>query len=156
MEKEKSGQSYKPSKQDVAESQKINWKSPMFWPMIDQAAREQIGKPNLKEMIWTLQSRDIRFKYLTHQQLSDWRDKTQKNKIVWSEKTLADVQKGFLPGGTQTHFNVFVSSSCTTYRNVTNSTNSIITLTCFLRSKSHWPHFVHPLSALILCQFVAL
>ena len=77
--------------------------------MIDQAAKEQIGKPNINEMIRTLKSRDSRFKYLTHQRISDWCDKTQNNKIVWSEKTLADVQKGFLPGGDQTHFNVFVS-----------------------------------------------
>jgi hypothetical protein len=29
--------------------------------------------------------------------------------MVWSKKTLADVQKEFLPGGNQTRFNVFVS-----------------------------------------------
>jgi hypothetical protein len=77
--------------------------------MIDQAAKEQIGRPNLNELIRTLQRRDDRFKYLTHQRISDWRDKTQKDKLVWSEKTLEDVQKGFLPGGNQTSFNVFVS-----------------------------------------------
>ena len=83
----------------------------MFWPIIDQAVKEQIGKPNLSAVVQTLQSRDSRFKHLTHQRLSDWRDKSQKDKIVWSEKTLADVQKGFLPGGNHTHFNVFVSFS---------------------------------------------
>jgi hypothetical protein len=108
-EKEKSGQPYKASKRDTMEKQNINWKSPTFWPIIDQVAKGQIGKPNLNEMIRTLQSRDSRFKYLTHQRLSDWRDKSQKDKMVWSKKTLADVQKEFLPGGNQTHFNVFVS-----------------------------------------------
>jgi hypothetical protein len=108
-EKKKSGQAYKPSKQDERESQNINWKSPVFWPMIDQAAKEQIGRPNLNELIRTLQRRDDQFKYLTHQRISDWRDKTQKDKLVWSEKTLEDVQKGFLPNGNQTCFNVFVS-----------------------------------------------
>jgi hypothetical protein len=122
--------------------------------MIDKAVKEQIGKPNLKAAVRTLQSRDSRFEHLTHQRLSDWRDKTQKDKIVWSQKTLAQVQKGFLPGGDHTHFNVFVSFSHTTHRNFTNSKNSTITLTYLLKSKSHWLHFVHPLSALILCQSV--
>lgn len=89
--------------------------------MIDQAAKEQIGKPNLTELIRTLQSRDRRFKFLTHQRLSDWRDKSQKNKIVWSEKTLLEVQKGFLPGGDQTRFNVFVSLPPMMYRNITDA-----------------------------------
>ncbi|KAF9643805.1 hypothetical protein BDM02DRAFT_3219951 [Thelephora ganbajun] len=71
-EKEKTGQPYKPSKRNTVESQNINWKSPTFWPMIDQAVREQIGKPNLSGIIHTLQSRDNQFKYLTHQRLSDW------------------------------------------------------------------------------------
>ena len=56
-EKEKTGQSYKPSKCDSIQSQNINWKSPIFWPMIDQAAKEQVGKSNLSEIIRTLQSR---------------------------------------------------------------------------------------------------
>ena len=77
--------------------------------MIDQAVQEQIGKPNLTEVIKTLQSRDTRFRLLSHQRLSEWRDKTRNDKIVWSEKTLLEVQKGFLPGGDQTRFNVFVS-----------------------------------------------
>ena len=78
--------------------------------MIDQAVKEQVGKPNLSEIIRTLQSWDKRFQFLTHQRLSDWRNKSQKDKIVWSEETLRDVQKGFLPGGEQTRYNVFVSS----------------------------------------------
>jgi len=55
-EKEKAGQPYKPSKCDVVEIQNINWKSPTFWPIIDQVVKEQIGKPNLSEIVWTLQS----------------------------------------------------------------------------------------------------
>jgi hypothetical protein len=120
-DKEKAGQPYKPSKHDTAENQNINWKTPTFWPMIDQAAKEQIGKPNLTELIRTLQGRDRRFRFLTHQRLSDWRDKSQKNKIVWSEKTLLEVQKGFLPGGDQTRFNVFVSLPPMMYRNITDA-----------------------------------
>lgn len=109
QDKEKAGQPYKPSKRDTADPKNINWKSPTFWPMIDQAVQEQIGKPNLTEVIKTLQSRDTRFRLLSHQRLSEWRDKTRNDKIVWSEKTLLEVQKGFLPGGDQTRFNVFVS-----------------------------------------------
>ena len=82
---------------------------------------EQVGKPNLTKIIQTLQSRDKRFMPLTHQRLSDWRDKTIKDKIVWSEKTLQDVQKGFLPGGDQTRHNVFVSFLYTSCRPITNS-----------------------------------
>ena len=77
--------------------------------MIDQVVKEQIGRPNLSDIIRTLQSRDNRFEHLTHQRLSDWRDKTRKDKIVWSAETLRHVQKGFLPGGDQTRYNVFVS-----------------------------------------------
>jgi hypothetical protein len=78
--------------------------------MIDQAVKEQVGKPNLSEIIRVLQDRDKWFQFLTHQRLSDWRDKSRKDKIIWSEQTLLDVQKGFLPGGEQTQHNVFVSS----------------------------------------------
>jgi len=53
--KEKTGQPYT-SKHDSTQSQNVNWKSPTFWPMIDQAVKEQIGKPNLSEIIQTLQS----------------------------------------------------------------------------------------------------
>lgn len=91
------------------QSQNINWKSPTFWPVIDQVVKEQIGKPNLSEIIWILQSQDKCFEHLSHQRLSDWQDKTQKNKIVWSKETLLDVEKGFLPGGNQTRYNIFVS-----------------------------------------------
>ena len=77
--------------------------------MIDQVVKEQIGRPNLSEIIQILWSRDNRFELLFHQRLSDWRDKTQSNKIVWSKETLQDVEKGFLPGGNQTRYNVFVS-----------------------------------------------
>jgi len=35
---EKTGKKYTPSKHDAAPHQAINWKSPMFWPMIDMAA----------------------------------------------------------------------------------------------------------------------
>jgi hypothetical protein len=108
-EKVQAGQPYNPSKRDSAQVHNINWKSPTFWPMIDIAVMKQLGKPNLSEIIRTLQDRDPRFQYLTHQQLSDWRDKTQQDKIVWSEQTLQDVRKGFLAGGDQTRHDVFVS-----------------------------------------------
>lgn len=77
--------------------------------MIDSAVKMQIGKPNLSKVVEALQGKDKRFKHLTHQRLSDWRDKTRKDKVVWSNKTLQDVQRGFLPGGNQTRYNVFVS-----------------------------------------------
>ena len=119
-EKERAGKLYKQSKWDSAQSHYINWKSPTFWPMIDQAVKEQIGKPNLSEIIRVLRSRDKRFEHLTHQRLSDWRDKTKPNKFVWSEQTLEDVKKGFLPGGDQTRHNVFVSFLYVVYKPITN------------------------------------
>ena len=115
-DKSHTGKPYKPSKCDSAQNSNINWKSPTYWPLIDQVVREQIGKPNLSNIVWTLQDQDRRFRYLTHQQISDWQDKTQKDKIVWSKKTLQDVQKGFLPGGDQTRYNVFVSFLYLVYR----------------------------------------
>jgi len=33
-----------------------------------------------------------------------------KDRIVWSEKTLNEVKKGFLPGGMQTQFDIYVST----------------------------------------------
>ena len=60
-------------------------------------------------MVQTLKDQDAQFTHLTHQQISDWQDETQRDKIVWSEKTLQEVEKGFLPGGDQTQYNVFVS-----------------------------------------------
>lgn len=108
-EKEKTGEVYKPTKRESTPHTRINWKSPAFWPLIDQAAKQQMGKPNLTELIKQLQQRDARFNHLTHQRTSEWRDPPVKDKIVWSEKTLNEVRKGFLPGGIQTRFNIFVS-----------------------------------------------
>jgi hypothetical protein len=111
-EKDAAGKPYKPSKRGAMEVKNINWKTPSFWPFINQVVTEhnkRVGKPKLSEVLKDLQNRDMRFKYLTHQRLSDWRDKANLDKIVWSKKTLAEVQKGFLPGGDQTHFSVFVS-----------------------------------------------
>jgi hypothetical protein len=76
--------------------------------MIDRAVRMYVGKPNLSEIVRTLQSRDPRFNHLSHQRLSDWRDKTKKE-FVWSKETLHEVAKEFLPGGNQTRYNIFVS-----------------------------------------------
>ena len=53
-EKDNVGQIYKASKRDSAQSHNINWKSPTFWPMINKAAMEQVGKPNLSNIIWIL------------------------------------------------------------------------------------------------------
>lgn len=77
--------------------------------MIEMAARQQVGKPNLSKLVDQLQQQDSRFNHLSHQRLSEWRDKSVKNQIVWSEETIAAVKKEFLPGGHQTHYNVFVS-----------------------------------------------
>jgi len=46
-EKEKAGKVHTPSKHDAASLKTINWKSPAYWPMIDAAAKGQVGKPNL-------------------------------------------------------------------------------------------------------------
>ena len=118
-EKHYTGQPYKPSKQDSAQSRNINWKSPAYWPLIDQVVREWVGKPNLTEIVWIIKSRNTRYEHLTHQQLSDWQDKTQGDKFVWSKQTLQDVAKGFLPGGDQTRHNIFVSFLCLAYRPIT-------------------------------------
>ena len=108
-EKEKAGKPYTPTKQESAPNTNINWKSPTFWPLIDQVARGQIGKPNLSKMVEELMSQDFHFTHFNRQDLSKWRDQSIKNKLVWSEQTLAEVRKEFLPGGVDTHFDVFVS-----------------------------------------------
>ena len=105
----KTGKPYKPTKRDEAPQKTINWKSETFWPIIDMAARQQIGKPNLTKFVQHLRQLDSRFEHLSHQRISEWRDKSVTDRIEWTAETIADVKKGFHPGGHQTWFNVFVS-----------------------------------------------
>ena len=100
---------YKPTKKESAPQKYINWKSPTFWPLISQVAKQQVGKPNITSLLRQLRWRDARFIHLSQQRLGEWRDRSVKDQIVWSEKTLEEVKKGFLPGGIQTRFNIFVS-----------------------------------------------
>jgi hypothetical protein len=69
QQKEKAGKDYKPSKCDIAAHSTINWKSPTFWSMIETAADEQEGKPNLSKLVVTLQQRDSCFGLLSHCQV---------------------------------------------------------------------------------------
>jgi len=110
-EQEKTGKKYTPSKRDAASHQAINWKSPMFWPMIDMAARQQVGKPNHSAFVTQLQKQDPRFQHLSYRRIGEWRDKSVKDRIEWSKETIATVKKEFLPGGKVTCYNVFVSIS---------------------------------------------
>jgi hypothetical protein len=96
QKQEKAGKDYQPSKRDIAAHSTINWKSPTFWSMIETAADEQGGKPNLSKLVVTLEQRDPRFGLLSHRQVGEWRDKTVVDQIVWSEKTIAEVKKEFL------------------------------------------------------------
>ena len=57
-EKVKAGKPYKPSKRDEAPQKTINWKSPTYWPIIEMAARQQIGKPSLTKLVKQLQKQD--------------------------------------------------------------------------------------------------
>ena len=118
-EKSRTGQQYKPSKRDSVKSIHINWKSPTYWPLLDQVVREAGPKTSLNDMVKTLQQRDERFSHFTHQRISDYRDKSQTHRVVWSKQTLQEVQKGFLPGGEQTRHNVFVSFLCSVCRSIT-------------------------------------
>ena len=110
-EKERAGKVYKSTKHESAPLTYINWKSPSLWPLIDQAAKKQVGKPNLTQLIKQLRQQDSSFNHLNHQHISEQRDSLIKHRIVWSEKTLGEVKKGLLPGGIQTHFDIFVSVS---------------------------------------------
>jgi len=60
-------------------------------------------------MVKELINRDSRFIHFNRQDLSKWRDSSIKDRLVWSKKTLAEVQKEFSPGGTTTCFDIFVS-----------------------------------------------
>ena len=123
-ENESTGKLYKPSKHDAKEMKHINWKTPTFWPIISQVVDKHnrgVGRPSLSAIVQDLQGRDKRFNFLSHQRLSDWRDKTHQDKIIWSEKTLSEVKKEFLPGGNQTHFDVFVSIYSLSIRRLTNT-----------------------------------
>lgn len=110
QEKAKAGKVYIRTKKESAPSTYINWKSPAFWPLIDQEAKKQIGKPNHSQLLKTLRGKDPRFSHLRHQSIGEWRDKLIKEQIVWSKKTLDQVRKEFTPGGFQTRFNIFVSA----------------------------------------------
>jgi hypothetical protein len=100
---------YKATKLEETPQKTINWQSPTFWPIIEMAARRQVGKPNLSKLVNQLQQYDSRFKYLSHQRVSEWRNKSVKDRLEWTAETIAAVKKGFLPGGHQTQYNVFVS-----------------------------------------------
>ena len=100
---------YKPSKHDEASHTAINWRSPTFWPIIEMAACQQVGKPNLSKLVNQLRQYDPRFAYLSHQRVSEWRDQSVKDRIEWTAETIAAVKQEFLPGGHQTRYNVFVS-----------------------------------------------
>jgi len=106
---EKEGKVHKLTKKESEPPKNINWKSPTYWPLIDQTAKEQVGKPNISELLRQLRRKDGCFIHLRQQRLSEWRDQSDKEKIKWSKKTLDEVQKGFLPGGIETRFNIFVS-----------------------------------------------
>ena len=110
QESAKAGKPYKMTRRDIAPHATINWRSPTFWPMIEMAARQQVGKPNLSKLVDQLQQQDKRFNHLSHRRISEWRDKSVKDRIEWSAETLAAVKKEFLPGGHQTRYNVFVSA----------------------------------------------
>lgn len=101
---------YKPTKEESTPPVYINWKSPAFFPLIDHAAKQQDGKPNHSALVKHLQQQDPRFIHLSHRRIGEWRDPAFKDRIVWSQKTLDEVKKGFLPGGIQTRFDVFVSN----------------------------------------------
>ena len=104
----KADKTYKPTKAESTPPGNVNWKSPAFWPLIDWAAKQQLGKPNHSELVRTLQRLDSRFELLTHRRIGEWRDMSVEDKIVWSQSTLNEVKKGFLPGGIQTRFDIFV------------------------------------------------
>ena len=70
--------------------------------MIDMAARQQIGRPNLSKLVEHLQQLDSRFRLLSRQRISEWRNKTVEDSIEWSAASIAEVKKGFHPGGHQT------------------------------------------------------
>jgi hypothetical protein len=78
-------------------------------PMIDMAAQQKIGKPNHSKLISQLQQQDSCFKHLSYRRIGEWRDKSVEDQIVWSKDTIATVKMEFLPGGHQTHYNIFVS-----------------------------------------------
>ncbi|KAF9791280.1 hypothetical protein BJ322DRAFT_1017812 [Thelephora terrestris] len=67
QESTKAGKTYKPTKQDEAPHKTTNWKSEIFWPMIETAAGQQIGKPNLTQLVSHLQQFDEGFEHLSHQ-----------------------------------------------------------------------------------------
>jgi uncharacterized Fe-S cluster-containing MiaB family protein len=100
---------HKATKLSEASHKTINWRSPTFWPIIEMVARQQVGKPNLTRLVDQLQQCDSRFTYLSHQRISEWRDKSVKDRIEWTAETIAAVKQEFLPGGHQTRYNVFVS-----------------------------------------------
>jgi hypothetical protein len=61
------------------------------------------------DLLKKLKKIDPHFELLGHQRIGKWRDKSVKDRIEWSPETIATVKKEFLPGGHQTHYNVFVS-----------------------------------------------
>ena len=67
----KAGKPHKATKCDAAPHKAINWNSPTFWPMIEMAARQQVGKPNISKLVDQLQQQDQRFNYLSHRRIGE-------------------------------------------------------------------------------------
>ncbi|KAF9792307.1 hypothetical protein BJ322DRAFT_1016130 [Thelephora terrestris] len=67
-ESTKASKTYKPTKRDEAPHKTINSKPEIFWSMIETAARRQIGKTNLTQLVSHLWQVDKRFEHLNHQQ----------------------------------------------------------------------------------------
>ncbi|KAL7277451.1 hypothetical protein ACG7TL_008372 [Trametes sanguinea] len=78
----------------------VNWKAPHLWKMIDETARE-VGYPwSPKEIVRRLrQKSETLFGRLREQRLSDWRDRTVTDRLVWKPEVLKAVEKGYRQGG---------------------------------------------------------
>lgn len=76
--------------------QRVNWKGPITWKVIDTVAQRctAVGKPNSRIIVQSLRAVNSIFNLLHHKTLEKWFDKEKSvNKVVWTDRAQADAQR---------------------------------------------------------------
>ncbi|OBZ66407.1 hypothetical protein A0H81_13643 [Grifola frondosa] len=82
----------------------VNWKAPHLWLIIDEAAKS-VGYPwSPKDIVDRLQHQHGKVFYrLKPQRISDWKDRTITDTLVWKDSVLKSVERRYRQGGHSTH-----------------------------------------------------
>lgn len=95
---------------NTQKAQRTNWMNPFLWTMIDSAAKA-VGYPwrpvDIVQRL-KLQQPEL-FAKLSPQRISDWRDTSIKDQLVWKDNVIAATQHGNHPRGENLRHSILVS-----------------------------------------------